>query len=107
MMIRRTAAQINQYGICVNQKDELLQRTESSSIQLTGTGQMLEIEMIAGEKTTYSYSDRTHVHQPTRITLGSGFTGQYMDYANPETGYENLVIRLSSPKILQLEKPLA
>ena len=51
----------------------------------------------AGEKTTFGYSNRTHVHQTIKSALGSWLTGLNTDYTNPETGYGNLVLRLSSP----------
>ena len=82
----------------------LFERSESSSIQLTGTGQKLEIEMTTGEETTFGYSNRTHVHQLTKTPLGSWFTGLNMDCTNPKTGYENSVVTL--PFQFSAGKPL-
>ena len=38
-------------------------RSEYNSIQLTDTGQVLETGIMAGEKTTFGYPNRTHIHQ--------------------------------------------
>jgi hypothetical protein len=52
----------------------LSRRSKTGSKPLKRTEQMLEIEMFTGENTAYGYSDRTHVHLPTRATLGSWVT---------------------------------
>jgi hypothetical protein len=80
----------------------LFHSSDSSSTHLTGTGQMLEAEVIDGEKTSIGCSVRTHVHKPTKTSLRTWFTGLNMDHTNPKTGYVNLIIRLSSPYNFQL-----
>jgi hypothetical protein len=69
----------------------------SSSIQLTGAGQMLEMELVTGEKTSCGCSTCTHVHQPTTFILGPRFSRLYMDCTNPTTGYVKIKFSLSYP----------